>query len=82
MHKKATYTKANQLRYDSFSQKYQGTSGQVLNAFDDIFSPLYGFSLSPACRVSPKTHFQRANYQAFISVSECAKLCMANKLES
>ena len=37
MYGKATYTKVNQLRYGYFSQKYQGTSGQVLNAFDDVF---------------------------------------------
>ena len=40
MHGKATYTKVNQLRYDTFAQKYQGTSGQVLDAFDGIFYPL------------------------------------------
>ena len=36
-YEKATYPKVNQLRYDPFSQKYQGTLGQALNAFDDIF---------------------------------------------
>ena len=60
-------------KYDSLSQRYQGTSGQVLNAFDGIFSSMYSLSLSPTCRVSLESHVQMANYQAFISVSECAK---------
>ena len=34
---KATHVKVNQLRYESFSQKYQGTSGQVPIAVNDIF---------------------------------------------
>ena len=29
----------NQLRYDSFSQKYHGASGQVFIVFDGIFIP-------------------------------------------
>ena len=33
---KATFIKVNQLRYDSLSQKYQGTSVQVLIALNDI----------------------------------------------
>ena len=33
---KATYIKVNLLRYNSFSQKFQGTLGQVLIAFDGI----------------------------------------------
>ena len=33
---KATFIKVNQLRYDSLSQKYQGTSVQVLVAFNGI----------------------------------------------
>ena len=32
MYGKATFIKVNQLRYDSLSQKYQGTSVQVLIA--------------------------------------------------
>ena len=32
--------KVNQLRYDSLSQKYQGTSVQVLIAFNGIVSLL------------------------------------------
>ena len=37
---KATFIKVNQLRYDSLSQKYQGTSVQALIAFNGIvFSP-------------------------------------------
>ena len=36
MYGKATFIKVNQLRYDSFSQKYQGTSAQVLLAFNGI----------------------------------------------
>ena len=40
MYGKATFIKVNQLRYDSLSQKYQGTSAQVLIALNDIvFSP-------------------------------------------
>ena len=37
MYRKATFIKVNQLRYDSFSQKYQGTSVQILNVFNGIF---------------------------------------------
>ena len=33
---KATFIKVNQLRYDSLSQKYQGTSVQALIAFNGI----------------------------------------------
>ena len=33
MYGKATFIKVNQLRYDSLSQKYQGTSVQVLHSF-------------------------------------------------
>ena len=36
MYGKATFIKVNQLRYDSLSQKYQGTSVQVLIAFNGI----------------------------------------------
>ena len=36
MNGKATFIKVNQLRYDSLSQKYQGTLVQVLIAFNDI----------------------------------------------
>ena len=36
MYGKATFIKANQLRYDSLSQKYQGTSVQVLIALNGI----------------------------------------------
>ena len=40
MYGKTTFIKVNQLRYDSLSQKYQGTSVQVLIAFNGIgFSP-------------------------------------------
>ena len=40
MYGKATFIKVNQLRYDSLSQKYQGTSVQVLIALNGIvFSP-------------------------------------------
>ena len=72
MHGKATYTKVNQLGCDSISQKYQGHQARYSMLLMASFFPLYSFSLSPACRVSLKTHVQRANYQAFISVSECA----------
>ena len=34
---KATYIKVNQLKYDSISQKYQGTSGQVPIAVNELF---------------------------------------------
>ena len=46
---KATFIKVNQLRYDSLSQKYQGTSVQVLIAFNGIvflLVNLYFFSYS------------------------------------
>ena len=36
MYGKATFIKVNQLRYHSLSQKYQGTSVQVLIAFNGI----------------------------------------------
>ena len=36
MYGKATFRKVNQLRYDSLSQKYQGTSVQVLIALNGI----------------------------------------------
>ena len=36
MYGKATFIKVNQLRYDSLSQKYQGTSVEVLIILDDI----------------------------------------------
>ena len=36
MYGKATFIKVNQLRYDSLSQKYQGTSVHVLFAFNGI----------------------------------------------
>ena len=36
MYGKATFIKVNQLRYDSLSQKYQGTSVQVIIALNGI----------------------------------------------
>ena len=36
MYGKATFIKVNQLRYDSLSQKYQGTSVQVFIALNGI----------------------------------------------
>ena len=36
MYGKATFIKVNQLRYDSLSQKYQGSSVHVLFAFNGI----------------------------------------------
>ena len=56
---KSTYTKVSQLRYDSFQQKYQGSSGQVLSAFDGII-----MSLFPPCRalvflLLAETHWKR-----------------------
>ena len=36
LHVKATFIKVNQLRYYSLSQKYQGTSVQVLIALNGI----------------------------------------------
>ena len=38
---KSTYTKVNQLRYDSFQLKYQGSSGQELSAFGGIIMRLF-----------------------------------------
>ena len=61
----------NQLRHDSFSEKYQGTPGQVPIAFNGIFPSLYSFSSYPTCRVS--LEMRRAIYQEFISVSEYFK---------
>ena len=54
----ATFIKVNQLRYDFLSQKYQGTSVEVLIALNGIFFLLISFSLSPTCRVSLETHTQ------------------------
>ena len=71
MYGKATFIKVNHLRYDSISQKYQGTSVQVLIAFNGVVFLLV--KLSPTCRISLETHTQRANYKEFISVSECSK---------
>ena len=39
MYGKATCIQVNQLRYDSLSKKYQGTSVQVLIALNGIVSP-------------------------------------------
>ena len=36
MYEKATFIKVKRVRYDSSSQKYQGTSVQVLIAFNGI----------------------------------------------
>ena len=41
MYGKATFIKVNQLRYDSLSQKYQGTSVQVLIALNDIVALVF-----------------------------------------
>ena len=62
MYGKATFIKVNKLRYDSLSQKYHGTSVQVLIALNGIVFLYVNFSLSPTCRVSLGTHTQRANY--------------------
>ena len=43
MYGKATFIKVNQLRYDSLSNKYQGTSVQVLIAFNGIVFLLVKF---------------------------------------
>ena len=45
MHGKATFIKVNQLRYDSLSQKHQGTSVQVLIAFNGIIFLLAEYHL-------------------------------------
>ena len=52
MYEKAQYSSVNKLRYDSFSQKYQGTSRQVLIAFADMDMSL------PRCRASLDVHAQ------------------------
>ena len=62
MYGKATFIKINQLRYDSLSQKYQGTSVQVLIALNGIVFLLLKLKLSPTCRVSLETLTQRANF--------------------
>ena len=61
MYEKATFIKVHQLRYDSLSQKYQGTSVQVRIAFNGIVFLLvkavlllwifYVFVLSCVCYV-------------------------------
>ena len=56
MYGKATYIKVNQLWYDSSSQKYQGTWGQVLIDFDGIFILLVRFGSSPTFKVSLEMH--------------------------
>ena len=58
MYGKATFLKVNQLRYDSLSQNYQGTSVKGI-AFNVIV--FKSFTLSPTCKVSLETHTQRAN---------------------
>ena len=63
MYGKATFIQVNQLRYDSLSLKYQGSSIQVLIAFNGIvFLLVKLYSLSPTCIVSLATHTQKANY--------------------
>ena len=61
MHEKAQFSNLIKLRYESFSQKYQGTSRQVLSAFAGM-----DMSLLPRCRASLDVHAQRANDQANI----------------
>ena len=73
MYEKVTCLKVNQLRYEPFSQKYPGASGQVLIPYNGIFCSLCSFGLSPTCRVSLEKHVQRANYQEFISVFKRSK---------
>ena len=53
MYGEATFIKVNQLRYDSFSQKYQGTAVQVLIVFNDVFLfvKLIAFLLLPECHL-------------------------------
>ena len=58
---KPTYTKVNQLRYDSFSQKYIGTSGQVHSAFDGILFLLAELKFFSSFRASLETHVQRVS---------------------
>ena len=61
MYGKAQFSSVNKFRYDSFSQKYQGASGQVLSAFAGM-----DLSLLPRCTAALDMHAQRANYQAYI----------------
>ena len=61
MYGKAQFSSINKVRYVSFSQKYQGTSGQVLSTFAGMY-----LSLLPLCRASLDMHAQRGNYQAYI----------------
>ena len=61
MYGKSQFSSLNKLRYDSFSQRYQGTSRQVLSSFAGI-----DLSLLPRFRASLDVHAQRANYQAYI----------------
>ena len=61
MYGKVQFSSINKLRYVSFSQKYQGISGQVLSAFAGM-----DLSLLPRCRATLDMHAQRANFQAYI----------------
>ena len=47
MNGNAKFIKVNQLRYDSLSQKYQGTSVQVLIAFNGIIFLLVKLAVKP-----------------------------------
>ena len=52
MYGEATFIKVNQLRYDSLSQKYQGTSVHVLFAFNGIVYHLKHILKEPTTRNS------------------------------
>ena len=57
----AQFSSINKLRYDSFSQKYQGTSRQVLSSLAGM-----ELGLLPRFKASLDVHALRANYQAYI----------------
>ena len=61
MYGKAQFSSVNKLRYDSFSQRYQGTSRQVLSSFAGM-----DLSLLPRFRAALDLHVQRTNHKAYI----------------
>ena len=64
MYGKAQFSSINKLRYDSFSQKYQSTSRQVLSSFAGMV-----LSLLPRFRASLDVHAQRAKLPSVYMVS-------------
>ena len=78
---KAIYIKVNQLRFDYYSQKYQGTSGQELMILMATFFYLNSINLSPTCRVYLEMHVQKSQLSG-IHISFRMFQSMNGKLES